>query len=53
MDRGDRNLDAGDRREPVRFTFLPHALEGMEEPRRSTAATLVERVRSGQRDVFV
>ncbi len=31
MDREDRNRDRGDRREPVRFTFLPHALEDMEE----------------------
>lgn len=31
MDRGDRNQTEGDRHEPGRFTFLPHALEDMEE----------------------
>lgn len=31
MDRGDRDQNGGDNREPVRFTFLPHALEDMEE----------------------
>jgi hypothetical protein len=31
MDRRDRDRDEGDRREPMRFTFLPHALEDMEE----------------------
>ena len=31
MDRGDQNQTEGDRREPGRFTFLPHALEDMVE----------------------
>ncbi len=31
MDRGDRNQTEGDRHEPGRFTFLPHALEDMED----------------------
>jgi hypothetical protein len=31
MDRGDRNRDGGDRCEHMRITFLPHALEDMEE----------------------
>lgn len=31
MDREDRNQTEGNRREPRRFTFLPHALEDMEE----------------------
>ena len=31
MERRDRNRDGGDPREPLRFTFLPHALEDMEE----------------------
>lgn len=31
MERGDRKQDGGDRRGPMRFTFLPHALEDMEK----------------------
>lgn len=45
MERGDRNRDGGDRREPMRFTFLPHALEDMEErdvPEARVRATVEE-----------
>jgi Domain of unknown function (DUF4258) len=31
MDWEDQNQTEGDRREPRRFTFLPHALDDMEE----------------------
>lgn len=39
MDRGDRNQTEGDRHEPGRFKFLPHALEDV-EPRNVTEELL-------------